>query len=291
MESTVKGSKRLIKERHARRQKRLAKRVYCGTPEGVEVTAEVFLEPLIDFLMDKNPDNLCPVPPPELNERLGAIPNAIPHVALAILAPVLDAIARGWEPKKSDTKLIRKKDGTTVKPADNWKTLLAKQMGETLCRWLVLKETEMEKAARQAERERQYEERTGRRLIARKPRGPKPRYKFRHDDWTSSECTVAGGWMIEVVRQLSCFDVDETGRLCIAPEWQERVDKICEDLLWRHPVMLPHREPPKPATGWWTHHGERLRTPWVRDWRPETRQMHEATFASGFFPHADGVCH
>jgi hypothetical protein len=290
LDDTIKASKLLTKERYARRQKRLAKRVYCGTPEGVEVTAKVFLDPLTKFLAGEDPNNPPPPCPPELFERLDRIPNSAPHVALAILAPVLDAIARGWEPKKADTKPIRKKDGTTVKPADNWKTLLAKQMGETLCHWLALKETEMAKAEREAERARRYKERTGKRLILRKARGPKPRYKFRHYDWTSSECTVAGGWMIEVVRRLSCFDIDpDNGRLRIAPEWQEHVDKICDDLLLHHPVMLPHREPPKPTTGWWTHHGERLRTPWVRDWRPETRQLHEAKFASGSFPHADGV--
>src|SRR5215469_5059802 len=39
LHDTIKASERLTKERHARRQKRLAKRLYCATPEGVEVTA------------------------------------------------------------------------------------------------------------------------------------------------------------------------------------------------------------------------------------------------------------
>jgi hypothetical protein len=44
--------------------------------------------------------------------------------------------------------------------------------------------------------------------------------------------------------------------------------------------MLPHRSPPKPWTGWWSNYSDRLRAPWVRDWRPETRKAHEATFAA-----------
>jgi DNA-directed RNA polymerase len=264
MDDTTKGSEYLTSERYKRQHRAIRKKLYCATPEGVAVTADGgLLRLLIDFLASKD----APPPPDELNERLGRIPEAIQHVALAILQPTLDAIARGWQaPRK------------IAKRADNWRMLLAKQMGEMLCRWLALKETEMAEAAK-----------AGKPLISGKRRGPKSTFKFMHDDWTSSECVVAGDWMLDVVTRLSCFDVDEHGRLCIAPEWQPHIDKICEDLQWRHPVMLPHTEPPKPATGWWTNYSDRLRAPFVRDWRPETRKAVEATFASGFFRHADGV--
>jgi DNA-directed RNA polymerase len=167
--------------------------------------------------------------------------------------------------------------------------LLAKQMGEMLCRWLALKEMEMAEAARAELR--------GKPLTPGKRRGRKSTYKFMHDDWTTSECVVAGDWMLRVVLphrpepiNLPCFDYDEHGRPCIAPEWQDRIDKICEDLLWRHPVMLPHRSEPTPWTGWRVNYGDRLRASFVRDWRPETRTAIEATFNADFpFDHANGV--
>src|SRR5205823_9951876 len=96
--------------------------------------------------------------------------------------------------------------------------------------------------------------------------------------WTSTQCVVAGDWMLDVAERFPCFGRDENKRLCIAPEWQDRIDKICEDLQWRHQVMLPHRSPPKPWTGWWANYGDRLRASFVRDWRPETRTAIEATF-------------
>jgi hypothetical protein len=95
LDDSIRDSERLTKERHARRQKRLAKRPYGATPEFVAVTADGgLLQLLIDFL-ESLPEEFKP--PDELNERLGSIPNAIPHVALAILAPILDVAARGWD--------------------------------------------------------------------------------------------------------------------------------------------------------------------------------------------------
>jgi hypothetical protein len=319
MDDSIRDSERLNVERHEHRHRNIRKTLYCATLEGVEVTAEVFLEPLTKFLAGKDPDNLPPLPPEELNWRLGCIPDAIPHVALAILQPVLDAIARGWEvPKK------------TAKRADNWRMLLAKQMGEILGNWLALKDMEaiadyeaIIKKAKQDGREpppppaawlklkeMECPDAAGNKpLIPRIRRGRKSTYKFLHDDWTASECVVAGDWMLDVVERLPCFGKDGRGRICIAPEWQDRVDAICDDLLRKHPVRLPHRDAPRPATGWWTTYSDRLRAPFVRDWRPETRKNIEATFETAKppvtpsgpfaeladarlwmpFPHADGV--
>src|SRR5262249_12780846 len=155
-----------------------------------------------DFLADK-----APPPPAALNKRLGSIPDAMPHVALAILAPVLDAVARGWEGKPGFH--------------DPWRTQLAEKMGELLCHWLAMKEAEEPAKS------------TDKRLI---PRGrPGPARKFKHPDWTSSQCAIAGDWMLRVSEWLPCFAKDEYGRPCIAPGWQDRIDKICEHLEYRHP--------------------------------------------------------
>ena len=94
MGDSIETSKQLTRERHERRHRAARKTLYCATPEGVAITADVLLQPLIDYLASGDPDAR---PPSEgLNDRLGRIPDPNPHVALAILSPVLDAIARGW---------------------------------------------------------------------------------------------------------------------------------------------------------------------------------------------------
>jgi hypothetical protein len=254
LDDSIRDSESLTKERH-HRQHRVRKKPYGATPQFVAVTADGgLLQLLIDFL-ESLPEEFKP--PDELNERLGGIPDGIPHVALAILAPILDTIARGWDGPPSFH--------------DPWAVQLAEKMGGLLCHWLAMKEAEMAEAG-QAKL-------TGRRLIPGKKR-PGPTHKFKHPDWTSSECAVAGDWMLAVALSLPCFGEDEHGRPCIATAWQEHIDKICEHLEYRHPVMLPHRSPPKPWTGWWSNYSDRLRAPFVRDWRPETRPAIEATFAA-----------
>lgn len=253
------GSEQLTLERHRRRHKATRKKLYCATPEGVEVTAEVLIEPLAGFLAGgiKIDGDGPPLPPDELNDRLGRIPNPYPAVALAILAPLLDAMARSWDGFDSDS----------------WRMLLAKQMGRTLCDWLALKEAEAS---------------GDQPLITGRRRGPKSRRRHSHADWSSPECVEAGDWMLEVATRLPSFGEDDQGRISIAPEWEDRVDRICDDLVYRHPVMLPHTALPKPWTGWSTNYTDRLRASFVRDWRPETRSAIEATFAATVPPRAVG---
>jgi hypothetical protein len=138
--------------------------------------------------------------------------------------------------------------------------LLAKETGETLCRWLLLKEREMAEAAKA--------KLSGKRLIPGKRRGRKSDYSYLKENWSSGACVAGGDWAIRVVISLSCFDVDANGRFCIAPEWKEHIDKILEDLQRKHPVLLPHREPPQPTRGWltwstsWTARGRRTFIGW-----------------------------
>jgi DNA-directed RNA polymerase len=179
--------------------------------------------------------------------------------------------------------------------------LLAKHLGGGLCDWLTLKEMEgcepghyvkdpaagLLKLADVSQQLKEMKASGGdykRRLIPGNRLGRPSSRSYLHSDWSSSECVVAGDWMLNVALLLPCFAKDEKGRPCIAPEWQDRVDKICDDLLYRHPVMLPHRSAPKPWAGWWANHGDRLRTSFVRDWRPETRKAIEATFETAKVP-------
>src|SRR5262249_50729100 len=202
---------------------------------------DLLLRPLIDHLKDPNnpfglhSDN--PIgPPPELKERLNRIPDAIPHVALAILAPMLDGFARDRE---DDQSFIINRKGVIV-PKLYSRTPLAEDLGTGLLGWLVLKEREMAEAEREAERARRYKGLTGKKLPPR--RGRPPRYRFNHSDWNASECVVAGDWMLRAAlsQPRSCFGKDDDGRIYIEPEWHDKIDQICDDLLWRHPVRLPH---------------------------------------------------
>src|SRR5262249_24903877 len=154
--------------------------------------------PLIDSLNDPdNPFGLHsdnPVgPPPELKERLTRIPDHCPHVALAILAPVLDGFARDRD--DDDQAFIINRNGVMV-PKLYSRTPLAEDLGTGLLSWLVNKEREMAEAEREAERARRYKELTGKKRPPRK--GRPPRYQFNHSDWNASECVVAGDWMLRV---------------------------------------------------------------------------------------------
>ena len=283
MDESIEASERLTIERHKHQHRNTRKKLYCATQEGVEVTAKVFLVPLVVFL--KDPDNPFglhsdnPVgPSPELKERLTRIPDHYEHVALAILAPVLDGFARNRE--DDDQALIINRKGAMVLKRYS-RTPLAEDLGTSLRDWLIQKETEQTELAISAVKAM---EAAG--LIETKPiphiprirRGRKPAYKFLYDDWNASECTVAGDWMLRVALALPCFGEDEDGRIYIEPEWQDKIDAICDDLLLAHPVRLPHRKPPPDWTGWWKYSGDRLRAKFIRSCHPDTKKAIEAKF-------------
>ena len=278
MDDSIRDSERLNIERHEHRHRNIRKKLYCSTDESVAVTGDLLLRPLIDFL--KDPDNPFR-PPSELEERLHRIPDHHPHVALAVLAPMLDGFARDRE--DNEQALILNRNGVIVSKRHS-RTPLAEDLGTHLLGWLVHKEREMAKAEREAERARRYKELTGKRLSPRK--GRPQRRRFNHSDWTASECVVAGDWMLRIALSLPCFGEDEDGRIYITPEWQDKIDKICEDLLRRHPVMLPHRKPPPDWTEWWKHYGDRLRAKFIRSCHPDTKKAVEETLP---FAHADGL--
>ena len=287
MDDTTGVFEQLGAERHRRRQKAKRDRLYCATPEGFEVTAEVFLGPLIKYLAGKDPDNPNPpIPPDVLNARLGQIPNPYPWVALVILEPLLDTLARGW----GDHDATWRQEGFKQDP---WEMLLVKKMGERMRDWLLLREmesiSEYDELLKKGKatnpppaawlRRQGLQAATGDKLIPRVRLGRKPVYQFLHDEWGPAQCVVAGDWMYRVARALPCFGTDEDGRLCIAPEWQARVNKICDDVERRSIVNKPHRSPPPPWTGWWSNYRDRPRQPFVRDWHEGASAAHEAAFA------------
>src|SRR6516165_11323064 len=152
MDESTRDSERLTTERHNRQHRNIRKKLYCSTEESVAVTGDLLLQPLINFLKDSdNPFR----PPSGLEERLHRIPDHHPHVALAILAPMLDGFARNRE--DNDQALILNRDGHLVSKRYS-RTPLAEALGTHLLGWLVYKEREMAKAEREAERARRYKE-------------------------------------------------------------------------------------------------------------------------------------
>src|SRR5262245_50041107 len=72
---------------------------------------------------------------------------------------------------------------------------------------------------------------------------------FTKEHWSENDCVRAGHWLMQCALSLSFFTINEYGYPEIAPEWQEDVDQIREDLLRRDPVLLPHDKPPPDWTG------------------------------------------
>jgi DNA-directed RNA polymerase len=244
-----------------RRDRRGRIKRFSQTPVG-QLTTELFLGSLADYLDSKKDDKPPPPPSDELNERLGRLKDPYPAVALAILSPLLDNIMRGW--KGMDDPSAEAK--------------LAENMGKSLCDWLALQDL------------RYSDSKTDRRLFsAIRRRGRKLAWKHLQSEWSPPECVAAGAWMIRCASAMPYFIDDDRGFPAIAPEWQGDIDRIRADVLSRYLAMMPHLTPPPDWAGWWAIYDDRPRQPFVRDWRSETRTAIEATFASGFFPHADGV--
>jgi hypothetical protein len=244
------------------RQGRLKRRVFCQLPVG-QANAELFLGPLADYLAGKLDDKPPPPPSDGLDKRLGRLKDPYPAVALMILHPLLDAIMRGWKGM----------DDAAAEMA------LAERMGKSLCDWLDLQD--LRHSRRKADR----------RLFSTiRRRGRKVNWNHLRSEWSPSACVAAGIWMLKCAAPMDYFTVDDRGFPAIAPKWQPLIDRIRADILSRYLAMMPHLTPPSDWSGWWAiNDDDRPRQPFVRDWRPQTRIAIEVAFASGSFPHADGV--
>jgi DNA-directed RNA polymerase len=260
---TLPLSRKLTNARFARRNRLKAKdrkrgRVYCGTPLGTKVTAELFLGPLATFISGELEEK-----PPSPPGDLGALAYQLKSETLALiaLAPLLDSIIRGWEGR----------DGKSAEMT------LCKKMGEYLRDRLALEKLLTSDIP-------------GDRVAAKKVRKErKSAWKYLKSDWTSKECVAAGFWLMQCALSLEYFTYDEDDFPAIATEWQTDLDQIREELLRREPVLLPHTNLPPDWTGWLAQYDERLQATFVRDWHPETRKSINAAFRDPYFEHARGV--
>jgi hypothetical protein len=255
--------RKLTKQRYANRN-RLTKdgkrvRLFIEAPLGRAVIGD-FLKPLASFLAGEFEDK--PIPPPgDLGQLFYQLTPE--EQAIAVLAPLLDFLYRGWKGK----------DGRSAE------MLLRQKIGRNLHDRLALKKLfELHPETRK----KHYNDDNG---AKRDP------WKFAEPDWTPRQCVRAGAWLLEQALALPCFTEVTPDQPFpeIAPEWQDRIDQAREDLLRRDRVRLPHTAPPPDWTGWRTEYSDRMHENFVRDGHPRTRELITAAFKGEDFEHARGV--
>jgi DNA-dependent RNA polymerase-like protein len=264
----------LTEERFQRRnKKRTGKgrpRIYCGTPLGRKATAELFLKPLASFLSWELEDKPQP-PPGDLGQVIYNYKLNPQTLALIALAPLLDAINRGWkgDDTESAAMLLRMKIGRYLRDRLQLERLITSEDKEPRAKGrAVLK-------------------------LMKSPKAPKRRkriWRFLKSDWDTEHIVKAGIWLLECAMSMPYFVLDERGFPKIAPDWQEDVDCVASELLQREQVLLPLTELPPDWTGWFAQYDNRLWKTFVRDWRPQTRGAITQTFRDNpDFEQAKGV--
>jgi hypothetical protein len=259
-ESTLDTLSRRLTARRFKAKNALTKnRVYCATPVGAAVTADVFLGPLADFLAGRFPERPNPLPKalPEGIRSLIAGMEAN-TLALMALAPLLHRIHAGWQGKepKSAEMLLKKAIG------DEFRARISLDRLPLVERCRVLRIPGRTRAAA---------------------------IRDMTTEWSAPDCVRVGHWLLQCALSLDLFDRDAAGFPIISAKWQGEVDQIRQDMWRRDRVHLPHTEPPPDWTEWHAEYGDRLRATFVRDWRPQTRAAIEAAFAGGVFEHARAV--
>jgi hypothetical protein len=245
-------ARRRTSERFERRNRLDGRRVFVHTPVGRRVTLDLFLKPLADEIAIQLDGGEYP-PPGDLGPVLARLDSHT--LALIALAPLLDAIMRGWQGNDTDSAEM----------------LLRLKIGRYLRDRLDMAAMEVAKAV-------------GRQIR----RGRKPAWKFAKSEWTNAECVAAGHWLLSTALALNYFALYERGFPTIAAEWRVEIDAVRAELLEREPYMLPHTRRPPDWTGFDARYDDRLHATFVRDWRPETRAAITEKFKVPF-PHADAV--
>jgi DNA-directed RNA polymerase len=112
-------------------------------------------------------------------------------------------------------------------------------------------------------------------------------YSYLKSEWANEQFLRVGYWLYSVL--VDAFDVvGKDGHLDTPDDWRRVFADAREELMRRHPVMLPHDKPPPPWKSWRTRYDKRLSQTFVSDWKKETRGAIEAAFKKPF-PHADAV--
>lgn len=258
------ASRRLTKERSERKNEpKTAKgrrRKFLEKQVG-QAAAKFSFKLLVEFLDGKL--EIKPKPAkPWLRALIADCDLSSEELALMMLAPLLDAIDRGWKGR----------DGPSAS------MLVAKQMGASLRDRLAFEA--LRKSSDKADR-------TAARNARKKPREMWKRLHLKRD-WDNEQLVRAGHWMMtQCAMVLNCFIIKD-GVPEVRTDCRIEVDALREELMWRDQVHAPQDKPLPPWTGPVAEYSDRLRVSFVKDWRPEGQAAVAEAFRNGEAD-ADGV--
>jgi hypothetical protein len=254
-------SSKKTRQRFARRNRLKAKgrhksRVFCETPFGRKVTADLFIRDLASFLAGNHSSETADPPPRDLGQLVSQLESE--DIAMCALSPLLHSIHRGWDHDDDPARA------------------LCQKIGEHLRDRLALEKLFDAKPA----------------TAKKNSRAGRYAWKYYKPDWSADECVEAGHWLFQCAMSLNYFDYDEDGFPKIAVWLQPELTRLREEMLLRDQVLLPHTTKPPDWTGQHVQYDNRLQANFVRGWRgqrPETKKVIEAAFTRDDFMHARGV--
>lgn len=261
-DDTLTASRRLTGERYEHKNRlKTAKgrrRDFLELPVG-QRALEPSLKLLADFLAGKlkqKPEK----PPPWLGSLIAHYRFTPDELAVMALAPLLNAIDRGWLDKDDN---------------DSPQRALRQKMGAEFSFRVALK--------KQLRSENKAERRAAKTTL----KTGKDWWKLK-SDWTPAQYVHAGDWlMMQCVKTLNCFEV-KSGVPVIVPECRMELDAIRDELMRRDQVLCPHLTPPGDWTGWRIQYDDRLQETFIRG-RPECEAAITRAFLQPDFEHARGI--
>ena len=103
----------------------------------------------------------------------------------------------------------------------------------------------------------------------------------------------AGAWALDCATTMTYFDIDEDGLPAIAADWLPMIEEcrqeLFEDVIRRHPLLLPHLSPPPDWTAWRSYPEARLPITFVRDHDARTQAAIEKAFQNPEWEHAKAI--
>jgi DNA-directed RNA polymerase len=236
------------------RDRKGRKRPFVATDLGRKVLGQI-IPPLAAYIASDD----APSPP----RGLEAVVRQLPHDELALIAvaALLNKIDTGWNRQDESARL---------------KICLA--IGNDLRDQL-----EMRRLLEECPAAYKYVEHAKSRQ--------KAIWRFRRLDWSQSDLTRAGGWLLNCAVCFSdFFELDEKGFPRIAPHHQAAVDRLREELIDAYPYYLPLLAPPPDWKSWRTHYERHISATFVRDNHLDTVAEIKAAFADGSMKqHVNGV--
>jgi hypothetical protein len=235
------------------RNRKGRKRPFVTTDLGRSILGQI-IPPLAEYIASDD----APRPP----QGLETVVRQVPHdkLALVAVAALLNKIDTGWDRQDESARL---------------KICLA--IGNDL-----RDELEVRRLFEECPAAYKHVER------AKSPQ--KAIWRFRRLDWSQAALARAGNWLLDCTEALDFFTLDEAGFPIIAPDHQEAVDRLREELIYKYPYYLPLLAPPSDWKGWRSRYENRIFATFVRANHPDTVKEVTAAFADGSMKqHVNGV--